>query len=106
MKNSGAAENADSKKGQRQQSAELRKKLNPINNAIKKVEQEMAKIDNAIQAIESALGESDLYEESNKEKLQTLLQDQGKLKQEKDQQEDQWFELQEKLEGLQNEASS
>jgi len=106
MKNSGAAENADSKKGQRQQSAELRKKLNPINNAIKKVEQEMAKIDIAIQAIESALGESDLYEESNKEKLQTLLQDQGKLKQEKDQQEDQWFELQEKLEGLQNEASS
>jgi ATP-binding cassette subfamily F protein 3 len=104
--NKSGIDGADSKKGQRQQSAEIRKKLNPINNAIKKIEQEMAKTDNSLDAIETELGEGTLYEESNKEKLQTLLQNQGQLKQEKDRQEMRWFELHEELESLQNDVSS
>lgn len=104
--NKPGSDGVDSKKGQRQQSAEIRKKLNPINNAIKKIEQKMAKTDNSLDTIESELGEGTLYEESSKEKLQTLLQNQGKLKQEKEQQEIRWFELHEELESLQNEASS
>lgn len=103
--NKSLSDGTDSKKGQRQQSAEIRKKLNPINNAIKKIEQEMAKTDNALDTIETELGEGSLYEESQKEKLQTLLQNQGSLKQEKDRQEMRWFELHEELESLQNEVS-
>jgi ATP-binding cassette subfamily F protein 3 len=65
----------------------------------------MAKTDNALDTIETELGEGSLYEESQKEKLQTLLQNQGSLKQEKDRQEMRWFELHEELESLQNEVS-
>ncbi|MEE8058543.1 MAG: ATP-binding cassette domain-containing protein [Pseudomonadales bacterium] len=97
---------AGNKKQQRQQAAELRKKLNPINNAIEKTEQQMARNDQALAAIERKLGNSTLYEETNKDKLQTILQDQGKLKQEKNQQEERWFELNDELESLQHQTES
>ena len=96
-----ADKNIAGKKEQRQQAAEQRKKIAPITNAIKKIEQQMAKTDQAIAIIETALAESSLYEETNKDKLQTLLQDQGKAKREKEQQEERWFELQDELENLQ-----
>ena len=91
----------DNKKEQRQSAAELRKKLQPINNAIKKIETAMEKTDKALVEIEAALGESSLYEAEQKDKLQKLLLQQGELRQEKDQQEMAWFELQGELEVLQ-----
>ncbi len=91
-----------SKKEQRQQTAELRKKFKPITNAIKKLELQMATNDKKLTAIEEQLGDSALYEDANKTKLQDLLQQQVKHTQEKDQQEEQWFELTEELETLQS----
>ena len=94
------AEKVD-KKIQRQQAAQVRKKLNPINNAIKKIEQQMAKTDQQLATIETALGDNSLYQDDNKDKLQQLLQDQAKLVQQKNQQEEQWLELNDDLESLQ-----
>ena len=94
------AEKVD-KKIQRQQAAQVRKKLNPINNAIKKIEQQIAKTDQQLATIETALGDNSLYQDDNKDKLQQLLQDQAKLVQQKNQQEEQWLELNDDLESLQ-----
>ena len=99
----GSAPAAGNKKEQRQQNAELRKKLSPISNAIKKIEQQIAKTEQSLETVESELGNSDLYDETNKNKLQTLLQDQGKLKRLKEEQEERWFELSDDLELLQAE---
>ena len=95
--------NLGNKKEQRQQAAELRKKLNPINNAIKKIEQQMAKTEQSLKTIENELGDSTLYDSANKSKLQALLQDQGKFKRLKDEQEERWFELNDEMESLQAE---
>ena len=62
----------------------------------------MTTTDQALEKIETELGDNSLYEDSNKAKLQTLLQQQRDLKQEKDQQEEKWFELTEELESLQS----
>ncbi|MFA7554940.1 MAG: ATP-binding cassette domain-containing protein [Spongiibacteraceae bacterium] len=97
---------AGNQKLQRQQAADIRKKLNPINNAIKKIEQQMATTDQSLEKIENALGDGELYEAENKDKLQDLLKQQVKAKQVKDQQEEQWFELNEQLETLQNELEN
>ncbi|WP_101758773.1 ATP-binding cassette domain-containing protein [Oceanicoccus sp. KOV_DT_Chl] len=91
----------DSKKEQRQSAAELRKKLQPINNAIKKIEQAIEKTDQSLLDIETTLADSTLYEAEQKTKLQTLIREQAQLRQQKDQQEEQWFELHSELETLQ-----
>lgn len=97
-----AAEKGGSKKEQRQQAADLRKQLTPITNAIKTVERAIAKSDQSLARIEEALADTELYEASQKQKLQELLQEQGRLRQEKEQQEEKWFELQDQLESLQS----
>lgn len=90
----------NNKKEQRQQSAQIRKQLAPLTRAIKKIEQEMDATDNALIAIEQALANGTHYQSNNKSQLQQLLIDQGKYRQQKEQQEEQWFELSEKLETL------
>ncbi|MEH6557874.1 MAG: ATP-binding cassette domain-containing protein [Oceanicoccus sp.] len=94
------------KKELRQQAAEIRKQLNPISNAIKKIEQKMVKTDQLLKDIEAGLGDNNLYDSSNKDKLQQLLRQQGSLKLEKDQDEERWFELTEEFESLQDELAS
>jgi ATP-binding cassette, subfamily F, member 3 len=91
-----------SKKEQRQQAALTRQKLKPLTNAIKKIEKAMEKTDNALSAVETALADSSNYDNANKDKLQELLKEQGKLRQQKDQQEEQWLELNEELETITN----
>jgi ATP-binding cassette subfamily F protein 3 len=94
------------KKEQRQQAAEIRKQLNPISNAIKKIEHKMEKTDKLLKDMEAELGDNDLYKANNNEKLQKLLRQQGHLKLEKNHDEERWFELTEKLESLQDELAS
>lgn len=94
------------KKELRQQAAEIRKQLNPISNAIKKIEQKITKSDQLLKELENSLGDNDLYDSGNKDKLQQLLRQQGNLKLEKDQDEERWFELTEEFESLQSELAS
>ncbi len=93
------------KKEQRQQAAELRKKINPITNAIKKIEKQMASTEQALASNETELADSKLYEETSKDRLQALLLQQAALKKDQESQEQQWLELNEQLELLQQELS-
>lgn len=93
---------AASKKEQRQQAADIRKQLNPINNAIKKTEKDITSTDNKLASIEQDLTDSDLYAASNKDKLQTLLKQQGQLRQSKEILEERWLELNDAAEALQD----
>jgi ATP-binding cassette subfamily F protein 3 len=79
-------DSASNKKEQRQQTAGIRKKLNPINNSIKKIEQQMAKTDLTMKKIETELSNSSIYETEHKDKLQQQLQDQVNVSKEKDHQ--------------------
>lgn len=103
---SSTGSSAASKKEQRQLAAELRKKLNPINNAIKKAENHITTIDDNLAIVESKLADSDMYDASNKDKLQQLLQQQATLAKDKANQEEHWLELNDSLEALQKELDN
>lgn len=92
----------NNKKEQRQLAADLRKKLNPINNAIKKVDQQLLNTEQRLSQIETELADSTLYEAGNKHSLQQILQQQASIKGDKDQLEEQWLELHDELESLKN----
>lgn len=99
--NNHSTDTASNKKEQRQRAAELRKKLNPITNAIKKIEREISSHEEKLTTIETALSDSSLYEEANKTKLQKILIDQGESRQAYEHAEEQWFDLNQQLEELQ-----
>ena len=96
-----STDTTSNKKEQRQLAAELRKKLNPITNAIKKIERDISTHEKKLATIEATLSDSSLYEEENKAKLQKLLIDQGEARQAHEQAEEQWLDLNQQLEELQ-----
>lgn len=69
-----------------------------LQNRIKKLEMQLEKSLDALNAIESQLGDETLYEESQKAKLQTLLQEQKKLKEQVDNDEQEWLTCMQQLE--------
>ncbi len=82
---------------QRQKTAALRK---PIENKIKRLEEQIAKRNEQKADVDAKLGEPGAYEPANKAKLKTLLADQSFYKKDLAQLEGEWLELQEQLEGL------
>lgn len=94
---------AASKKEQRRQAADIRKQLNPLNNAIKNTEKEIASTEKKLTTVEHKLSESDLYEAKNKDKLQALLKEQGQLRLSNEALEERWLELNDEVEALQAE---
>ncbi len=98
--NSSAKTSNIDKKLQRQQAAEARKKLQPINKSIARIEKNIDKNSDELSSLEQSLAESSLYEEDNKNQLQQLLQQQGKLKQQGDELEEQWLALHDELEAI------
>lgn len=88
------------KKQQRQQAAAIRKQLSPLKKQCDKAEKAIEKAQAKLDEIEQALGNTELYEASNKEQLQTLLQEQGQLKRQMEEDEEAWMELTEQLEEM------
>jgi ATP-binding cassette, subfamily F, member 3 len=92
------------RKEQKRVDAEQRQRLSaqrkPIENRIKRLEEQMAKLNAKKSEIDAALGGSDIYEAVNKEKLKTMLTDQAYCTKELEQLEGEWLELQEQLEAL------
>jgi len=91
-----------SKKVLRQQQAENRRKLQPIKNELKKVEHEMDQVTLQQETIEQTLSATDIYEVENKQKLQQLLLDQGRVNQQLMTLEERWLELTEQLEAAEH----
>jgi ATP-binding cassette subfamily F protein 3 len=86
------------KKVQRQQAAQIRQQLAPLKKQIEKLEKVIAEQQSALNAIEVKLADSDIYQADKKSVLQKLLAEQLVLRKAHDDNETQWFSLQESLE--------
>lgn len=86
------------KKVQRQQAAQIRQQLAPLKKQIEKLEKVIAEQQSALNAIEVKLADSDIYQADKKSVLQKLLAEQLALRKAHDDNETQWFLLQESLE--------
>lgn len=95
---------SNTKKDDRRASAEARKKLQPLRNSVKKAEQQMESLRTKLDRVEASLADNSLYEDSEKEKLKTILAEQAGLKVELEQVELAWFEASESLEIAQRES--
>jgi ATP-binding cassette subfamily F protein 3 len=82
---------------ERQRVAALKK---PIENRIKRLEEQMAKLNARKTVIDARLLEPAVYEADKKDELKTLVADQAFLVRDLAQLETEWLELQEQLEGL------
>ncbi len=86
-----------SAKDRRRQAAEQRERERPLRNRLKVIEQAMAKLDAELAGIEQRLADPALYEESAAEAAK-LAQRQGVLRGEKETLEFEWLELYEAIE--------
>ena len=96
-----AGENSQvGRKARRQQDAEQRRALKPLQNKLKKLEQQMDALNTQKEQIESQLAGSEIYQETEKVRLKTVLADQANVSAELDQVESEWMEISESLEAL------
>lgn len=96
-----SANGVNTKKQDRKVAAEQRQKLQPLRNAVKKAEQQMEKLTQALTGLETELADNTLYTEQAKDKLKALLQKQADLKTQLEHAEMTWFEASEQLEAAQ-----
>lgn len=89
------------RKDQKRVEAEFRKKLTPFKKQLASSEKLMDSYSLRLTEIETQLGHSDLYEHENKNKLTSLLKEQGEVKEQLEEAEMLWMEAQEKIEMLQ-----
>ena len=82
---------------ERQRQSDARK---PIESRIKRLEEQMAKLNAQKSAIDARLADPEIYGEANKEALKTLILDQAYVARELGQLEAEWLEQQERLEEL------
>jgi ATP-binding cassette subfamily F protein 3 len=99
-----AAAPAVSSKDQKRQDAEQRQRMatlrKPIENKLKRLEEQIAKRNEQKTEVDAKLAESAIYEAANKAKLKTLLADQSFYTKDLAQLEAEWMDLQEQLEGI------
>ena len=88
-------------KEQRQEAAAKRALLSPIKKKIDKLEKEIKLQQTTLKTIEEQLSGSEIYQEENKEELQSILKEQGSAKRKLFDFEEQWLECQEELESFQ-----
>jgi ATP-binding cassette subfamily F protein 3 len=86
------------KKLSRQESAEKRKKLEPITKKIKIIEAEIESLQQTLAVVEITLSDSSIYNEGNKTLLKDTLSQQANIKKSILNSEDRWLELQGELE--------
>lgn len=88
------------KKLSRQESAEKRKKRDPITKQIKQIEAKIEKLQKIISDIEVTLSDGNIYTEDNKIQLKDVLAKQAEVKKNLLDHEEQWLEFQDQLEML------
>ncbi len=88
------------KKLSRQESAEKRKKRDPITKQIKQIETKIENLQKSISDIEVTLSDGNIYAEDNKHQLKDVLAKQAEVKKNLLDYEEQWLEFQDQLEIL------
>jgi ATP-binding cassette subfamily F protein 3 len=86
------------KKRQRQQSAEMRKKLAPLTKQSKKLESEIEQLQKDQAKNEALLADVDIYTESKKLQLKEQMEIQVNIKKAIAEKEEKWFEIQQEIE--------
>ena len=89
---------AAEKKLQRQQSADARKNLAPLTKKSAQVEKKIEKFQSQLKEIEQLLADSDLYLDINKQVLKEQLSFQAEIKKSISENEEQWFDIQQRIE--------
>jgi ATP-binding cassette subfamily F protein 3 len=97
-RDAGAADN--SRKEKRQQAANQRDKLRPLQRQVDKTEAEMTEVHAALEALRERLGDAGMYTEQNRQTLADLLKREGELKNRAAALEEVWLEQQQMLEEL------
>lgn len=87
------------KKQLRQNAAALREKLKPYTNAIKKLEKQMEKLQETLSKLEEELADPELYSTGG-DKLKELLKQQGELRTQLENTEEEWLTKSDELEAL------
>ncbi|MGL5045592.1 MAG: ABC transporter ATP-binding protein, partial [Plesiomonas sp.] len=91
---------AQARKDQKRRDAEFRQQTQPLRKKITQLETQLEKLTEALNSIETQLGDSALYDARQKAKLSELLADQIKTKSELGDVEMGWMDAQEELEVL------
>ncbi len=86
----------------KRQEAEQRKRLQPLKRALGQCEREIEQLQQKQKAIEAILSDSSLYEASRKDEMKRLLGEKADLDRRLSQTEEQWLELTDELENVQN----
>jgi len=86
------------KKEERRKAAELRQQLRPLQKQLEKHDKAMQQAQQKLDEISEKMADADLYDVSNKDKLQTLLSDEAKWKKSLIEHEESWMLVQESLE--------
>lgn len=81
-----------SRKEQRQQEAQVRELRRPLMQKIKRLEEQISKLEKKATELETILADGSLYEPHNKNQLQTHLITQAKIKKDLEQIEQDWLE--------------
>jgi ATP-binding cassette, subfamily F, member 3 len=90
--------NNDVKKVSRQEAAQRRAKLKPFSDKVKKIEMQLEKLGKALEEVEAALADPELYDGSQSDKVVALNKKQSELAQDISLLEDDYFEAAEALE--------
>ena len=94
------SQSAADRKEQKRLEAEKRAKLSPLRKKIEKLEKEMHSNSEKLSELETLLSDTDLYSETRKDELKSLLAKQGELKSKLEEIELEWLDAQEELEIL------
>ncbi|WP_296130357.1 ATP-binding cassette domain-containing protein [Pseudomonas sp. Ga0074129] len=94
------------KRVQRQAAAALRQQLAPHKREADKLEKELGQLHEKLAAVETRLGESDIYDAARKDELRDALAEQAKLKSREADLEERWLLALETLEALQAELEA
>lgn len=94
------------KKVQRQNEAQIRQQLSPVKQAITNIEKMMANTEKRLAEFETRLTDTALYEPEQKNQLREILLEQSKFKQQQQQSEEAWLDLQNQLEQLESQLIS
>ncbi len=91
-----------SRKDQRKQEAERRKRLKPLTDALKKAEQQLEQFQQKLSELEQQLADPSLYEAENKDRLKQCLTEKQQLDQALERAEEAWMDALEQLENAQH----
>ena len=93
-----SGQSAAARKDQKRREAEFRQSVRPLKQKLEKLETQMSKLQQQLNEIEQALADPELYTETAKAKLTSLLAQQGPLTQQLEAVETEWMTLGEELE--------